>query len=72
MKNVVNPNVVKVVLDARGYALYFSRAPIPYARDAFANGIRAHSDPVSPFTVTSASTRIARRFCTSSKRSSPR
>jgi 3-deoxy-manno-octulosonate cytidylyltransferase (CMP-KDO synthetase) len=31
-----NPNVVKVVCDARAYALYFSRAPIPYARDAFA------------------------------------
>ncbi|HVO90774.1 MAG TPA: 3-deoxy-manno-octulosonate cytidylyltransferase [Casimicrobiaceae bacterium] len=31
-----NPNVVKVVLDARGYAMYFSRATIPWARDAFA------------------------------------
>jgi 3-deoxy-manno-octulosonate cytidylyltransferase (CMP-KDO synthetase) len=31
-----NPNVVKVVIDQRGYGLYFSRAPIPYARDAFA------------------------------------
>ncbi|MFN9475462.1 3-deoxy-manno-octulosonate cytidylyltransferase [Acidovorax sp.] len=28
-----NPNVVKVVLDARGLAHYFSRAPIPWARD---------------------------------------
>jgi len=33
-----NPNVVKVVLDAKGFARYFSRAPIPYARDAFALG----------------------------------
>ena len=32
-----DPNVVKVVRDARGMALYFSRAPIPYARDAFAH-----------------------------------
>lgn len=31
-----NPNVVKVVLDKGGRALYFSRAPIPWARDAFA------------------------------------
>ncbi|MBC8022442.1 MAG: 3-deoxy-manno-octulosonate cytidylyltransferase [Burkholderiales bacterium] len=33
-----DPNVVKVVLDAAGFAQYFSRAPIPYARDAFARG----------------------------------
>ena len=32
-----NSNVVKVALDARSYALYFSRATIPWARDAFAH-----------------------------------
>lgn len=32
---VFNPNVVKVVCDAQRRALYFSRAPIPWARDAW-------------------------------------
>jgi 3-deoxy-manno-octulosonate cytidylyltransferase (CMP-KDO synthetase) len=36
-----NPNVVKVVLDAAGYALYFSRATIPWARDAFRESTNA-------------------------------
>lgn len=33
MASVLNPNVVKVVFDHRGMAHYFSRAPIPWARD---------------------------------------
>jgi 3-deoxy-manno-octulosonate cytidylyltransferase (CMP-KDO synthetase) len=33
-----NPNVVKAVLDAQGFALYFSRAAIPWWRDGFAAG----------------------------------
>jgi 3-deoxy-manno-octulosonate cytidylyltransferase (CMP-KDO synthetase) len=40
-----NPNVVKVVQDAAGLALYFSRAPISWWRDGFANGITALPDP---------------------------
>ena len=39
-----NPNVVKVALDANRYALYFSRATIPWARDAFA----ASRDEIPP------------------------
>jgi 3-deoxy-manno-octulosonate cytidylyltransferase (CMP-KDO synthetase) len=35
-----SPHVVKVVLDAAGYALYFSRARIPYARDGEATCYR--------------------------------
>jgi 3-deoxy-manno-octulosonate cytidylyltransferase (CMP-KDO synthetase) len=35
VNEVFNPNVVKVVTDKDGYALYFSRAPIPWARDAW-------------------------------------
>jgi 3-deoxy-manno-octulosonate cytidylyltransferase (CMP-KDO synthetase) len=39
-----NPNVVKVVLDAAGRALYFSRAPIPWWRDGSGDGVaRAHA-----------------------------
>ena len=30
---LTDPNVVKVVVDRAGFALYFSRAPIPYLRD---------------------------------------
>lgn len=41
LAEVFNPNVVKVVLDQQQRALYFSRAPIPWARDAFAQSEQA-------------------------------
>lgn len=44
-----NPNVVKVVTDRFGYALYFSRATIPWARDAFAAQPNAIPDDVRHF-----------------------
>lgn len=37
-EQVFNPNVVKVVFDHRGMAHYFSRAPIPWARDQWQEG----------------------------------
>lgn len=36
-RELFDPHVVKVVRDQNGYALYFSRAPIPWERDAFAS-----------------------------------
>lgn len=39
-----NPNAVKVVMDAQGYALYFSRATIPWERDRFAQSRDAIGD----------------------------
>lgn len=37
-KDFQNPNIVKVVFDKNGYALYFSRSPIPFDRDKFLKG----------------------------------
>jgi 3-deoxy-manno-octulosonate cytidylyltransferase (CMP-KDO synthetase) len=39
-ESLFNPNVVKAVCAADGKALYFSRAPIPWARDALASGTK--------------------------------
>ncbi len=43
-----NPNVVKVVVDRDGYAMYFSRATIPWARDAFAATVAGGVPPALP------------------------
>ena len=37
-EDAFDPNVVKVVLDCRGFAMYFSRAAIPWDRDLYKNG----------------------------------
>ncbi|MGH8558095.1 MAG: 3-deoxy-manno-octulosonate cytidylyltransferase [Methylococcales bacterium] len=39
-EELFDPNAVKVVVDRNGYALYFSRAPIPWDRDRFSPGRR--------------------------------
>ncbi len=46
LQAVHNPNVVKVVMDVNGYALYFSRATIAWARDNFAQEL--NQIPPSP------------------------
>jgi 3-deoxy-manno-octulosonate cytidylyltransferase (CMP-KDO synthetase) len=45
VEEFANPNVVKVVLQADGLALYFSRAPIPWWRDGFAQGLASLPEP---------------------------
>lgn len=46
----LNPNVVKVVTDRHGIALYFSRAPIAWWRDGMTQGMTppAHDTPLPP------------------------
>jgi 3-deoxy-manno-octulosonate cytidylyltransferase (CMP-KDO synthetase) len=47
--DIQNPNIVKVVFDKNGYALYFSRHPIPYNRDYLKTSVGCHCglDPQS-------------------------
>mgnify|MGYP001968576706 FL=1 len=37
VNEIENPNTVKVIVDQRDFALYFSRSPIPYQRDSTVN-----------------------------------
>src|ERR1019366_7365593 len=48
MADLFNPNVVKVVLDHAGRALYFSRAAIPWHRDGFAQSKQTFPAAYSP------------------------
>jgi 3-deoxy-manno-octulosonate cytidylyltransferase (CMP-KDO synthetase) len=57
-----NPNVVKVVLDAAGRALYFSRAPIPHWRDATAAGALPTPAPLRHIGVYGYRAAFLRRF----------
>ncbi len=43
-EEALNPNVVKVVKDTQGYALYFSRAPIPWERERFSPALQNPGD----------------------------
>jgi len=48
-QELTSPHAVKAVINANGHALYFSRAPIPFAREHHAAGLTAL--PPSPFTA---------------------
>lgn len=47
VEEALNPNAVKVLCDKDGYALYFSRATIPYHRDNFLNN--SHIETIGDF-----------------------
>jgi len=47
VEEALNPNAVKVLTDKNGYALYFSRATIPYDRERFLN--KAEIDNIGDF-----------------------
>lgn len=57
-----NPNVVKVVLDAARHALYFSRAPIPWWRDAPTAGALPDPAPLRHIGIYSYRVRFLRQF----------
>lgn len=44
LEEVLDPNCVKTVTDKNGFALYFSRAPIPWVRDQFPNTLPENID----------------------------
>ena len=43
IEQLMDPNVVKVVMDSAGRALYFSRAPIPWQRDSAPSGLASQT-----------------------------
>lgn len=45
--DLFNPNITKVVMDSQGYALYFSRAPIPWNRATFSHNQKTLSTDIS-------------------------
>jgi len=59
-----SPNVVKVVCDATGTALYFSRAPIPHWRDAPASGALPQPRPLRHIGLYAYRAAFLRRFPT--------
>jgi 3-deoxy-manno-octulosonate cytidylyltransferase (CMP-KDO synthetase) len=42
VKDWLNPHIVKVVVNQQGFALYFSRSPIPFPRDLQIDRLESH------------------------------
>lgn len=62
---VMNPNAVKVVRDAKDYALYFSRAAIPWDRERFpSNASSAHGEHFRHIGIYSYTAAFLRRYIT--------
>ncbi len=66
VETLFNPNVVKVVSDLNGLALTFSRATLPWARDAFAKKTASSCRKVCRIAATSAFMPIAPASCMTS------
>ncbi len=62
-----NPNVVKVVLDGQGWALYFSRAAIPFWRDGAAFSAASNTPPLRHIGIYGYRAGFLRRFPTLSQ-----
>jgi 3-deoxy-manno-octulosonate cytidylyltransferase (CMP-KDO synthetase) len=50
LQDIFDPNIVKVVFNAAGFAFYFSRAPIPYHRDEWQNMAQTENEVCSRVT----------------------
>lgn len=50
LDEIINPNVVKVVTDSNGFALYFSRSPLPYFRKIWEN-LKSIGEGPLPFPI---------------------
>ena len=64
LDDYVNPNVVKVVLDQRRTALYFSRAPLPWWRDGMDSGQLPSPPPLRHIGIYGYRAGFLRRFPT--------
>jgi len=57
-----NPNIVKVVFDKNGYALYFSRSPIPFDREKFIKGFSKNNFMYKHIGIYGYNVRILKNF----------